>query len=87
LIFESTASVRVGKFAELMARATEACQDLATGSIENFHLFVAAIGHEHVPLFTARRKSDPPDGSPFIGKNVPSFDPDIPLEVPGLSNT
>src|ERR1700741_3356896 len=36
--------VRMGKFTELVARATEACEDLATGAIKYFHLFVAAVG-------------------------------------------
>jgi hypothetical protein len=54
-----------------MARATEACENLATGAIENFHLFVAAIGHEQVFLFAVWRKSDPPGGSPIILKVRP----------------
>jgi hypothetical protein len=69
--------VGVGKFAELMTRASEAGEDFATGPIENLHLFVAAIGHVHVLLFAVRRKSDPPSGSPSIGEAAPSLDPDI----------
>ena len=49
--------------------------------IENLHLLVAAIGHVHVPLFAVRRESDPPRGSPVIGKAASSFNPDIFFEV------
>jgi hypothetical protein len=79
LPLESTASVWA--WAELMARATEACEDFAAGVIENLHLFVAPIGHVHVLLFAVRRKSDPPRRAPHIGKALSSRNPDILSEM------
>src|SRR5271163_658186 len=74
--------VGVRKLAQLMARATEAREDFATGTIENLHLLVATIGHVHVFLFAVRRKIDPPSGSPRIRKAAPSLDPDVLSKVP-----
>jgi hypothetical protein len=74
--------VGVGKLADLMARATEAREDFATGTIENLHLLVATIGHVDVFLFSVRRKFDPPSGSPRIWKAALSLDPDILSKVP-----
>jgi hypothetical protein len=73
--------VGVGKFTELMARAAEAREDFATGTIQNLYLFVATVGHVYVLLFAVRRKSDPPSGSPNIRKAAPSLNPDILSEV------
>jgi len=69
--------VGVGKLPDLMARATEAREDFATGTIENLHMLVATIGHVDVFLFSVRRKFDPPSGSPRIWKAALSLDPDI----------
>jgi hypothetical protein len=73
--------VGVCKFADLMARPTEAGKNLAASTIENLHLFVATIGNVHVPLFAVRRKSDPPSRPPIIGKAASSFNPDIFFEA------
>jgi len=79
--------VGVGKFADLMAGATEARENFATNTIENLNLFVAAIGDVDVLFLAVRRKSNPPNGPPMIGEVAPSLDPDIFLKVPVLSNT
>src|SRR5262245_28805696 len=50
----------VGEVAGLMARATEAREDLATRVIENVHLLGAAVHHVHELLLAIGREGDPP---------------------------
>ena len=49
--------------------------------VENLDLLVAAVIYVHVFLFAVGRESDPPRGTPIIGKAAFSSDPNVSFEA------